>query len=113
MAPPLIAPWVRSLSILSTVAPPINLTGDELDIAIQTDTPISEAESRFWSRVKPTVIVDTPFSDVPVILAPYGRATADEWKSAGWRWGLSVAGVAAVLFGAGYLVGRRARKAKA
>ena len=107
MAPPLIAPLVRNLAMLSTVAPPINLTGEELDIALDSGLPISETESRFWSAVKPTLIVDTPFAAAPLVIAPYGRATGDEWESAGWRWGLTVAGVGLLLFGTGYVIGRR------
>lgn len=97
---------VKSVEFWSNLSPPVFYTGQQLDTIYRDPTP-----NPYLAKLQPTIVIDSTLGKK--VIAPYGQASRDAWRSNAQKTALLVGG--AVIFGAtsililGAALGRRKR----
>lgn len=102
----LVSTLVRNVRLFTTVAPPVDFSGQELDAMVGGGPAQQSGESPVLRFLRPTLVVDSPIFENPIILAPYGAAEPDEWRAVRQRGYLAIGATAALLVGLGFALGR-------
>ena len=107
---PLVSSLVSKVRLFTTVAPPVDFTGEELDGIAGGSQATSSGESPVLRFLRPTVVVDSPIFRDAIVLAPYGAADPDEWRKVRTRGYVAIGVTAAVLLGIGFALGRTTKR---
>lgn len=106
----LIGGTVKRVRLLSEYTAPIELSAAQIKAAAAAK-PDPNAPMKLWGRlVKPTLIIESPLLAQPYVIAPYGQASVDGWKTkqSTLKWG--VVGMVTLLLGTAFMLGRWSKR---
>jgi hypothetical protein len=106
----LIGGTIKRVRLLSEYTAPIELSAAQIKAAAAAK-PDPNAPMKLWGRlVKPTLIIESPLIAQPYIIAPYGQASVDGWKTkqSTLKWG--VVGMVTLLLGTAFMLGRWSKR---
>ena len=101
---------LSKVSILSEYSEPVILTAADLKRSGGGQSDPNSSARWLGSRLKPTIIAESPILSNPLIVAPYGRADPEAWKKNQSMLKWKLFGVAALLFGGAFLLGRASKR---
>lgn len=106
----LVGGTIKRVRLLSEYTAPVELSAAQIKAAANAKQD-PNAHTKLWGRlVKPTLIIDSPLSAQPYIIAPYGQASVDGWKTkrAQLKWG--VIGMVTLFLGSAFMLGRWSKR---
>lgn len=107
---PLVSSLVRKVRLFTTISPPVDFSGEELDAIVAGGQAPATGRNPVLSFVRPTLVVDSPVFADPLVLAPYGAAEPDEWQATRAKGYAAIGVTAAVLVGIGFALGRTTKR---